>query len=106
MILPDLHIGCSGWQYRHWRGNFYPAELRQAEWFRFYASRFDTVEINNTFYRLPDAETFDRWRLQAPARFVYAVKASRFLTHMKKLKDPDDPLDRFFTNARELESGR
>ena len=102
MILPDLHIGCSGWQYRHWRGNFYPAELRQAEWFRFYASRFDTVEINNTFYRLPDAETFDRWRLQAPARFVYAVKASRFLTHMKKLKDPDDPLDRFFTNAREL----
>jgi uncharacterized protein YecE (DUF72 family) len=97
-----VRIGCSGWQYRHWRGDFYPAELPQARWFDHYATKFDTVEINNSFYRLPEAETFARWGEQAPRRFLFAVKASRFLTHMKKLKDPEDPLDRFFTNAREL----
>src|SRR6185436_16112796 len=102
MILPDIRIGCSGWQYTHWRRDFYPAELRQSEWFEFYAAHFDTVEINNSFYRLPDAETFARWREQAPQSFLYSVKASRYLTHMKKLKDAGDPLDRFFSNAREL----
>ena len=95
-------IGCSGWQYKHWRGDFYPAELGQSRWFEFYAARFDTVEINNSFYRLPKAETFARWDEQAPRQFLYAVKASRYLTHMKKLKEPADPLDRFFSNAREL----
>src|SRR5688572_18329547 len=55
---PDLRIGCSGWQYKHWRGNFYPAELPQSRWFAHYALTFDTVEINNSFYRLPDGETF------------------------------------------------
>jgi uncharacterized protein YecE (DUF72 family) len=99
---PELRIGCSGWQYRHWRGDFYPAGLAQARWFAHYALHFDTVEINNSFYRLPEAETFARWREQAPGRFLYAVKASRFLTHMKKLKDPEDPLFRFFDNARHL----
>jgi uncharacterized protein YecE (DUF72 family) len=99
---PRIRVGCSGWQYKHWRGSFYPDELPQARWFDFYASRFDTVEINNTFYRLPQPETFAHWREQAPPRFVYAVKASRFLTHMKKLKDPVDPLARFLTAAREL----
>ena len=102
MILPEIRIGCSGWQYKHWRSEFYPVELPPSRWFEFYATRFDTVEINNSFYRLPEAETFARWRGQAPSRFLYAVKASRFLTHMKKLKDPDDPLDRFFSAAREL----
>ena len=100
--MHEMRIGCSGWLYKHWKGVFYPTELPQARWFDFYASRFDTVEINNSFYRLPDAATFARWREQAPRRFLYAVKASRFLTHMKKLKDPEAPLDRFFTNAREL----
>ena len=99
---PAIRIGCSGWQYKHWRGDFYPAELPVAKWFEFYAARFDTVEINNSFYQLPDAGTFARWRDQAPGRFQYAVKASRFMTHMKKLKDPDDPLGRFFENAQEL----
>ena len=99
---PEIRVGCSGWQYRHWRGAFYPVGLRQAQWFQFYARQFDTVEINNSFYRLPEAETFARWREQAPPQFLYAVKASRFLTHMKKLKEPEDPLDRFFANAREL----
>jgi uncharacterized protein YecE (DUF72 family) len=95
-------VGCSGWQYRHWRGDFYPAELPVSRWFAHYALTFDTVEINNSFYRLPEGETFARWREQAPRRFLYAVKASRFLTHMKKLKDPEEPLVRFFDNASEL----
>ena len=97
-----VHVGCSGWQYKHWRGDFYPAELPQSRWFAHYAISFDTVEINNSFYRLPEGTTFAKWREQAPRHFVYAVKASRFLTHMKKLKDPYDPLVRFFDNAREL----
>jgi len=95
-------IGCSGWQYKHWRGDFYPAGLPQSRWFAHYALTFDTVEINNSFYRLPPPETFDKWREQAPPHFQYAIKASRFLTHMKKLKDPENPLARFFANATHL----
>src|SRR5688572_28372366 len=102
MSTERVHVGCSGWQYKQWRGDFYPAELPQTRWFAHYALSFDTVEINHSFYRLPPAETFTKWREQAPRRFIYAVKASRFLTHMKKLKDPYDPLVRFFENAREL----
>ena len=101
---PELRIGCSGWQYKHWRGDFYPAELPQARWFSHYALTFDTVEINNSFYRLPEADTFAKWREQAPRHFLYAVKASRFMTHMKKLKDPEDPIARFIENARHLGS--
>jgi len=97
-----IRIGCSGWQYAHWRGRFYPAELPTSRWFGHYALTFDTVEINNSFYRLPPPETFAKWREQAPPHFLYAVKASRFLTHMKKLKDPHDPLERFFDNAAHL----
>jgi len=97
-----IRIGCSGWQYAHWRGGFYPAELPTSRWFGHYALTFDTVEINNSFYRLPPPETFAKWREQAPPHFLYAVKASRFLTHMKKLKDPHDPLERFFDNAAHL----
>src|SRR5436305_10710486 len=99
---PVVRIGCSGWQYAHWRGDFYPAELPQRLWFEHYATRFDTVEVNNTFYRLPATAVFRSWRSRAPSGFVYAVKASRYLTHMKKLKDPDAPLDLFFSRAREL----
>lgn len=106
MVAMDLsqriRLGCSGWQYRHWGGDFYPAGLRQKDWFAHYARQFDTVEINNSFYRLPPPETFAKWRDQAPREFLYAVKASRFLTHMKKLKDPEDPLSRFFENATHL----
>jgi uncharacterized protein YecE (DUF72 family) len=98
----DLRIGCSGWQYRHWRGDFYPASLRTRDWFARYAGTFDTVEINNSFYRLPEPAVFMRWRAAAPRGFLYAVKASRYLTHMKKLNDPDAPLARFFDRARRL----
>jgi uncharacterized protein YecE (DUF72 family) len=99
----DVRIGTSGWNYKHWRGVFYPPGLPVARWFDFYARYFDTVEINNTFYRLPPAETFDAWRTQAPPGFLYAVKASRFLTHMKKLKDPEEPVERLMTRACHLE---
>ena len=95
-------IGCSGWQYSHWRGNFYPSDVPQRRWFEHYASIFDTVEINNSFYRLPEAETFAAWAARAPLRFLFSVKASRFLTHMKKLKDPEEPVERFFARARAL----
>ena len=99
----SVRIGCSGWQYAHWRGDFYPGDLPQRQWFEYYAAHFNTVEINNTFYRLPESPTFAAWKRRAPRGFVYAVKASRFLTHMKKLKDPQEPLRRFFTRARHLQ---
>jgi uncharacterized protein YecE (DUF72 family) len=95
-------IGCSGWQYKHWRGDFYPRSLPQNRWLEHYAEHFNTVETNNTFYRLPEAPTFAAWRRTAPKGFVFAVKASRYLTHMKKLKDPADPLALFFSRARAL----
>jgi uncharacterized protein YecE (DUF72 family) len=94
-----LRVGCSGWQYRHWRGHLYPKDLPQNRWFDHYASVFDTVEINNSFYRLPEASTFAAWKERAPVGFLYAVKASRYLTHMKKLKDPAEPIARFFERA-------
>jgi uncharacterized protein YecE (DUF72 family) len=99
---PRPRIGCSGWEYTHWKGDFYPADLPKGRWFQHYARTFDTVEINNSFYRLPAPETMDRWRLQAPPGFVYAVKASRYLTHMRKLKEPADPLGLLFDRARAL----
>jgi uncharacterized protein YecE (DUF72 family) len=99
---PSIRIGCSGWQYQHWRGDFYPAELPQQQWLEYYAERFDTVEINNTFYRLPAAATFAAWGRRAPRGFLYAVKASRYLTHMKKLKDPVEPIALFFSRASRL----
>ena len=97
-----IRIGCSGWNYRHWRERFYPAGLPQRRWFEFYAEHFDTVEINNSFYRLPKPETFEAWRAQAPPGFCYAVKANRFLTQAKKLKDCAEPLERMMAPFREL----
>jgi uncharacterized protein YecE (DUF72 family) len=98
----QLRIGTSGWIYRHWRGVFYPPKLPMNRWFDFYSRSFNTVEINNSFYRLPSPEAFDAWTRQAPPGFIYAVKASRFLTHMKKLKDPDEPLANILGRTRML----
>jgi uncharacterized protein YecE (DUF72 family) len=100
--MATARVGCSGWQYKHWKGDFYPARLPQTRWLEYYAARFDTVEINNSFYRLPSEQAFASWRDRAPGRFCYAVKASRFLTHMKKLKDPAAPLELFFSHAQHL----
>ena len=97
-----VRIGCSGWEYKHWRGDFYPAEIPKTAWFDHYAARFDTVEINNSFYRLPETATFARWAARAPSGFLYAVNASRFLTHMKKLKDPEEPVQRLFDRMSAL----
>jgi uncharacterized protein YecE (DUF72 family) len=102
--MPRFRIGCSGWQYKHWKGDFYPADLPQREWLEYYAAHFDTVEVNNSFYRLPPEGVFETWRARTPTSFLFAVKASRFLTHMKKLKDPEEPVDRLFSRARELRS--
>jgi len=102
MDLAPARVGCSGWLYKPWRGRFYPAELQASRWFEYYASQFDTVEINNTFYRLPEHRVFEAWRRQAPPGFVYAIKASRYLTHMKRLIDPAPPLARLRTRMVRL----
>ena len=106
-----LLIGTSGWQYRDWRPPktgaedrpyLYPAGLPQSRWLEHYASRFTVVEINNAFYRLPERETFRRWRETTPDDFGYAVKMSRFLTHVRRLKDPAEPVARFMERAEAL----
>src|SRR5688572_12801669 len=97
-----IHVGCSGWVYRHWKGGFYPPDLPQKRWFERYSSEFDTVEINASFYRLPLASTFDGWRQKAPSGFRYAVKANRFLTHLKKLVGCEEQVDEFIALARRL----
>jgi uncharacterized protein YecE (DUF72 family) len=97
-----VRVGCSGWNYKHWREIFYPKGLPVSRWFAFYAEHFDTVEINNSFYMLPKPETFEKWRDQAPPGFVYAVKANRFITQAKKLLDCQEPLDRMMPAVRRL----
>jgi uncharacterized protein YecE (DUF72 family) len=92
----DIRIGTSGWYYDHWREVFYPAGLAKSKWFEYYAQQFDTVEVNNTFYHLPKAKTVERWHEIAPKGFLYAVKANRYITHVKKLNEASEPLERFF----------
>ena len=87
-------VGTSGWQYRDWRGTFYPQKLPQRLWLEHYAEVFDTVEVNNAFYRLPERRTFEDWAARTPDGFVVTVKASRYLTHVKRLSDPAEPVGR------------
>lgn len=87
-----VHVGTSGWVYPHWRGPFYPAELDEAQWLGYYARHLPSVEVNRSFYRLPSRAQFAAWRAQTPEGFVFAVKASRFITHMKKLREPEHSL--------------
>jgi uncharacterized protein YecE (DUF72 family) len=102
-MTATIHVGCSGWVYKHWRGILYPEGLPQRLWFERYAEDFDTIEINASFYRVPKAETFDAWRDKAPSGFRYAVKVNRFITHMKRLLDCDQALNDFVALARRLE---
>jgi uncharacterized protein YecE (DUF72 family) len=95
-------VGTSGWQYDDWRPVFYPAGLPQRRWLEYYADRFATVESNNAFYRLPSREGFAAWRERTPDGFVFAVKASRFLTHIKRLRDPQEPVWRLLDHAAGL----
>jgi uncharacterized protein YecE (DUF72 family) len=101
-VAERIHVGCSGWVYKHWRGIFYPEGLPQRRWFERYSEEFDTVEINASFYRVPLASTFEGWRDKAPPGFRYAVKVNRFITHMKKLLDCDEPLESFIALVRPL----
>ena len=95
-------IGTSGWQYRDWRGGLYPAGVAQRRWLEHYATQYMTVENNNSFYRLPAPQTFAGWRARTPDDFVMAVKASRYLTHVRKLRDPAEPVARLLTAAAGL----
>jgi uncharacterized protein YecE (DUF72 family) len=97
-------IGTSGWHYNHWRERFYPRDLPKHGWFTYYARVFDTVELNNSFYRQPKSETWREWRDAAPPGFRFAVKANRFLTHIKRFKDIEDSLKRFMEGAEGLGS--
>ncbi|MGH2816204.1 MAG: DUF72 domain-containing protein [Actinomycetota bacterium] len=99
--MPVL-VGTSGWQYRDWRGRLYPQRLAQARWLEHYADRFATVESNNAFYRLPEAGTFAAWAERTPPDFVMAVKASRYLTHIRRLREPEEPVGRLMDRARHL----
>lgn len=92
-------IGTSGWHYKHWRGPFYPDRLRAAGMLDFYLRSFNTVELNNTFYRLPSEDAVRQWRESTPPDFVFAAKGSRYLTHMKKLKDPAAALEKYFSRV-------
>ena len=97
-----VRIGTSGWHYKHWLGPFYPADLRPKDMLAWYMDRFDTVELNNSFYRLPDPQTFDTWRRATPSSFCFAVKGSRYITHRKKLNDPAPALSRFLEPVESL----
>ena len=97
-------IGTSGWQYRDWRGGLYPPGVAQRRWLEHYATHYQTVENNNSFYRLPSSETFAGWRDRTPADFVMAVKASRYLTHVRRLRDPAEPVARLLGVAAALGS--
>jgi uncharacterized protein YecE (DUF72 family) len=102
MTAPPLRIGTSGWNYKHWRGIFYPRDLPASRWLEFYQEQFDTVEINYSFYRLPTRENFTAWGERVPASFLFAVKGNRFITHLKRLKEPEAPIERFFERASAL----
>lgn len=93
---PEFHIGCSGWLYKDWKGVFYPQDLPVKDYFSYYAKHFKTVEINSTFYRFPSQKTVQLWYQQAPQEFRYSIKASRFITHLKRFKQVQDSLRRLY----------
>ncbi len=96
------YIGTSGWHYDHWQNRFYPEKLSKAKWLEFYAGNFDTVELNNSFYKLPSENAFANWRDSTLAHFAFAVKVSRFITHIKRLKDTGEAVENFITRAQNL----
>ena len=100
--MAQARIGTSGWMYQHWRGLFYEPGLRTGAWLERYAEHFDTVEINSSFYRLPPRKTFVSWAERTPAGFRFAVKGSRFLTHLKRLTEPEEHVELFFERVAGL----
>jgi uncharacterized protein YecE (DUF72 family) len=102
-----IRVGCSGWNYAHWRhGVFYPERCPPARWLRYYAQHFDTVELNNTFYRLPRTSAVARWVAESPPGFVFAVKVSRYVTHIKRLLDTDKHLPLLLARIEPLLNSR
>ncbi len=101
-MTASYRIGTSGWHYDHWKGIFYPDDLPKSRWLEFYARHFHTVELNNSFYRLPSEKAFSAWRDSAPDGFTFAVKASRYITHVKRLKDSPEPVNKFLARAENL----
>jgi uncharacterized protein YecE (DUF72 family) len=101
-MTASIRIGTSGWIYPHWRGLFYPPGVPQRAWLEFYASRFDTVEVNYSFYRLPSAKSFASWKARTPNGFCFALKGSRFVTHVKLLQDPETHVATFYERAETL----
>ena len=99
---PQIRIGTSGWHYRHWLGRFYPSGLKPAQMLAYYVQHFDTVELNNSFYRLPNVSALECWRDSTPADFCFALKGSRFITHNKKLKEPENALENLLPRAEVL----
>jgi uncharacterized protein YecE (DUF72 family) len=97
-----LYIGTSGWHYKHWVGPFYPEKLPASRMLDYYTQHFDTVELNNTFYRLPVETGVEQWRESTPKDFRFAAKGSRFITHMKKLKDPEPAIEKYFERLKPL----
>lgn len=105
--MRPARIGCSGWNYDDWRGTFYPARAPRRRWLELYAERFDTVEVNTTFYRLPRRQAVAAWVAQTPPGFIFAVKASRYLTHIRRLQDLDQGIPRFYERIEPLlDAGR
>lgn len=103
MTTKKINIGTSGWHYEHWREHFYPGKLRTSDWLTYYGECFNSVEINGSFYKLPSKKTFKQWKKQTPGDFVFTIKASRYITHMKKLKDPGEPVKKFFDGIETIE---
>lgn len=100
--MSKIYVGCSGFNYRDWKGIFYPSDLPQKKWLEYYCTIFNTVELNVTFYRVPLAGTFDKWHAETPPDFAFSLKGSRFITHIKRLLDPEEPLAFFFERALRL----
>jgi uncharacterized protein YecE (DUF72 family) len=98
-----IHIGTSGWLYSHWQENFYPTTVPRTKWFNYYQKYFDTVELNTTFYHLPKETTITKWRDETKEDFTFVLKASRFITHIKKLSDPEESIDIFFERIAPLQ---
>ncbi len=97
--MAELRIGCSGFMYEHWRGTFYPEGLSKNYWLDYYSKHLTTVELNVTFYHLPEREAFAKWYFSTPEKFIFSLKGSRFITHVKKLKDCAEPVEAFFSRA-------
>ena len=100
--MPPVRIGCSGWNYADWRGLVYPKGLPPSRWLEHYATLFDTVEVNSTFYRLASPSAVENWVRQTPEDFVFAVKSSRYLTHIKRLTQLDQGIQRFYERIEAL----